>query len=90
MMNDKIAGPIAGAGLEPWKVKKQLQLRVQDSNLAKLKQTKERNKHQQVQLQVQDLNLAKLNQTTISNNQRTNKKETTNEPVNNICVFNDD
>jgi hypothetical protein len=40
MMNDRITGPIAGAGFEPCKVKKQLQLRVQDSNLAKLKQTK--------------------------------------------------
>jgi hypothetical protein len=46
MMNDRITGPIAGAGLEPCKVKKQLQLRVQDSNLAKLKQTKASNKQQ--------------------------------------------
>jgi iron uptake system EfeUOB component EfeO/EfeM len=63
---------------------------VQDPNLAKLKQTKESNKHQQVQLQVQDLNLAKLNQTTTSSNRQTNEQEATSEPVNNICIFNDD
>jgi predicted nucleotidyltransferase len=89
MMNDRITGPIAGAGLEPCKVKKQLQLRVQDSNLAKLKQTKasskqqtSESKHQQVQLQVQDLNLAKLNQTTTSNNRRTNEPTNKQQPVN--------
>jgi hypothetical protein len=49
-MNDKSACQIVGEGLEPHKVKKQLQLRVQDPNFSKLKQTKERNKHQQVQL----------------------------------------
>jgi hypothetical protein len=43
-MNDRITGPIAGAGLEPCKVKKQFQLQVQDSNLAKLKQKKSRSK----------------------------------------------
>jgi hypothetical protein len=46
MMNDRIAGPIAGAGFEPCKVQKQLQLWVQDSNLAKLKQTKASSKQQ--------------------------------------------
>jgi hypothetical protein len=54
MMNDRITGPIVGAGLEPCKVKKQLQLQVKvhDSNLEKLKQKKEISKHQQFQLQV--------------------------------------
>jgi hypothetical protein len=46
MMNDRITGPIAGAGLEPCKVQKNLQLPVQDPNLAKLKQTKASNKQQ--------------------------------------------
>jgi hypothetical protein len=46
MMNDKITGPIAGAGLEHCKVKKQLQQRVHDPNLAKLKQTKASSKKQ--------------------------------------------
>jgi hypothetical protein len=82
MMNDRIAGPIAGAGPQPCKVRKQLQLRVQDPNLAKLKQTKASNKHQQVQLQVQDLNLAKLNQTTTSNNRRANEPTNKQQPVN--------
>ena len=45
-MNDIIIGPIAGGGLEPCKMKKQLQLSVQDPNLAKLKQTKASNKQQ--------------------------------------------
>jgi hypothetical protein len=60
-MNNIIAGQIVGAGLEPCKVKKELQLKVQDPNLTKLKKNKARNKHQQVQLQAQDLNLGKLN-----------------------------
>jgi hypothetical protein len=81
-MNDRIAGPIVGAGLEPCKVKKQLQLRLQDSNLAKLKETKASNKHQQVQLQVHDLNLAKLNQTTTSSNRRTNEPTNKQQPMN--------
>jgi hypothetical protein len=62
---------------------------MQDPNLAKLKKTKESNKHQQVQLQVQVLNLAKLNQTTTSKNRGTNKQEAPTEPVNNVCIFND-
>jgi hypothetical protein len=45
-MNNRIAGRIVGARLEPFKVKKQLQLRVHDPNLSKLKKTKEINKHQ--------------------------------------------
>jgi hypothetical protein len=39
-MNDKTAGRIVGAILEPCKVKKQLQLRMQDPNPANLKQKK--------------------------------------------------
>jgi hypothetical protein len=46
MMNDIITSPIAGAGFEPYKVKKQLQLLVQDSNFAKLKKTKIRSRQQ--------------------------------------------
>jgi hypothetical protein len=49
-MNEKSTVPIVGARLEPHKVKKQLQLWVQDPNIENLKQTKESNKHQQVQL----------------------------------------
>jgi hypothetical protein len=40
MMNDRSAGRIVGAGLEPCKVKKQLQLRVQDPNLCKVEANK--------------------------------------------------
>jgi hypothetical protein len=81
-MNERNAGRIVGTGLELRKVKKQLQLQVQKPNLAKLKQTKESNKHQQVQLQVHDLNLAKLNQTTTSNNRRTNEPGNKKKPSN--------
>jgi hypothetical protein len=45
-MNKKKTVPIVGAGLKPRKVKKQLQLWVQDPNIEKLKQTKASNKHQ--------------------------------------------
>ena len=39
---------------------------------------------------MQDPNLAKLNQTTTRNNPQTNEQEAPTEPVNNVCIFNDD
>jgi hypothetical protein len=42
------------------------------------------------QLQLQDLKLANLNQTTTSNNQQTSEQAATTEPLNNICIFNDE
>jgi hypothetical protein len=68
-----------GARFQPCKVQEQVELRVQDFNLAKLKQTRASKnkklvrKHQEVQLQLQDLNFAKLKKTTISSIQRTNE-----------------
>jgi hypothetical protein len=99
MMNDKIIGPIVGAGLEPRKVKKQLQLRVQDSKIAKLKQTKT-NIKKQTSEQVptcptagvgpQPCKVEPNNNKQQLTNQRTSEQGTTSEPIKNICIFNDE
>ena len=98
-MNNIIVGPIAGARLEHRKVKKKLQLRVQDSKLAKLKQTKE-NIKQQTSEQVptcptagvgpQPYKVEPNNNKQQLTNQQTIEQATTSELVYYICIFNDD
>jgi hypothetical protein len=81
------------------KCKKQLQLSVQDPNLAKSKQTKASNKQQTSEQAPtgptaaagpQTCKLEPNNNKQQPTNQRTNEQATTTEPVNNICIFNDD
>jgi hypothetical protein len=80
-------------------VKKLLQLRVQDSNLAKLKKKKARSK-QQIGEQAptgptagvgpQPCKVKPNKNKQQSTNQRTSEDATTSEPIKNICIFNDD
>jgi hypothetical protein len=92
-MNDRSAGRIVGAGLEPRKVKKTAPTAGAGPQPCKVEANKSKQQAPTgptAGAGPQPCKVEPNNNKQQPTNQRTNEQEATNEPVNNICIFNDD